>query len=55
MSAALHSKLDIARAQLGSAVMLFATEIDRVSAITLAGAASTWTRTMTITSKWMFS
>jgi hypothetical protein len=39
MSAAVHSKIDIARAQLGSAVMLFATEIDRVSAITLAGAA----------------
>jgi len=39
MSAALHSKLDIARAQLGSAVMLFANEIDGVSAITLAGAA----------------
>jgi hypothetical protein len=39
MNTAVHSKLDIARAQLKSAVMLFATAIDRVSAITLAGAA----------------
>jgi hypothetical protein len=34
-----HSKLDIAKAQLRSAVYLFATDQDRISAITLAGAA----------------
>jgi len=39
MSVAGYSKLDVANLQLKTAVMLFATEIDRVSAITLAGAA----------------
>jgi len=34
-----HSKLDIAKSQLCSAVFLFASEEDRISAITLAGAA----------------